>query len=165
MVHYILINQGYELETHKNGESFYLELVTAQETPSCNHIRRVNDFFIQNKHDNFRVITEHNNGKMKSSPKITNLKEEVFNWLNSLDPDIELLKDKHLLSSMTWHHDDFKIIIKALPLSQSQRAQSHCLYDGSSSCERIITTEQNLIKSLKKKLLDMVNLVHLLLLQ
>lgn len=61
MIHFILINQGYELEIHptldncskkpdflvkhKNGENFYLELVTVQDVSGCKHIEQVNDVF------------------------------------------------------------------------------------------------------------------------
>lgn len=167
MIHFILINQGYELEIHptldncskkpdflvkhKNGENFYLELVTVQDVSGCKHIEQVNDVFFQNQHDNFCVITEHNNGQMNSSPKVKDLRNKIFTWLDNLDPDTELLRDKNHLSSMKWEHDDFSINIKAFPLSKDQRAKGLCLFNGSISPERIITTEQNLIKSLKKK--------------
>lgn len=173
----LLVKQGYKLQPHPEltysekhpdflvisptGEEFYLELVTGVEDTQSTHLKNILDVFEINKHRNFFLMIKHNNGSMKNSPKTSNLKQSVFNWLDSLDPDNVLDEIKERMQEntgsmfdgpkQTWIHEEFEIIMTAIPASPEKRGNIERLYAGGSSGVISINNHEIIRKSLKAK--------------
>lgn len=176
-VNALLVNQGYKLLPHPvlehsakhpdflvtspSGEKFYLELVTGVEDTHSSHLNSILDVFEKNSHPNFFISIQHNNGEMSSSPKTSDLKRTIFNWLDSLNPDEVLDEIKEGMKNNTgsifdgpsikWTHEAFEIKMTALPVSLEKRGKTTRLYGISSSGVVCLNNDEIIRSSLKAK--------------
>jgi len=175
-LHEALIRTGFKLVPHpklKNGsknkpdflvsdpegKQFYLEAVLANEVSKLDDSGEaikgvVLDTLSRFPHENFMISIRHS-GNLVTPPSAKKLKNQIHEWLSSLNPD-EIQKQINLndlssLPAFEWEHENWKLEILPIPLKIVSRGKSKTLIGMESSGARWLDAWRPIRNAIKNK--------------
>lgn len=152
LLHAFLVRLGYTLRPHPElpnglaarpdfhvvapgGEDFYLEAVLASPDDNIDisaeaRIGTTLDTLAKASHVNFMIAIEYE-GVPDTQPSGRRLLADTMRWLDSLDPDrIQAEIDQHdflAAPSLNWEHEEWQVILRAIPLKPQRRGKASTL--------------------------------------
>lgn len=145
---------------HPKASNFYLEATcnmgdTLPDTEQ-GYRDRITDAIRSIQSNYFRVIVSYN-GRCQKNPKLRNLKHDINEWLNQLDYELLLEKQKSSVLEKNQYEkifdvDGLKVIIKPWPLKEPKSSKRYGLiYLGPMEGLVFVNTGKQLLKKLKAK--------------
>jgi len=137
-----------------DGSEFYLEASLATEDKGENWsanamINTALDYLDSTHHPDFfvKIISE---GEPTTQPSGKKLQRAVMNWLKSLDYD-EVSKNGGELAFINWHHENWHLLVQAMPVKNRNQKPTKRLIGVSSMHSGLVDSSTPIRDKLKEK--------------
>ena len=147
------------LAANSRGQRFYLEAVLASQvndTDPAGEARKQAVFDSLNKvgHTNFTVALT-SNGLPSTQPSGAKIRNELIDWLNTLDPAHVLAshrgENNDPLPERVFEHEDWELKVTPIPILPERRGQQKCLIQGISGEGQLIDDWTPIRNAIRRK--------------